>query len=263
MLVDSHAHLDFDLYSEDLPAVLERAAQAGVGRILTIGCVGEEAGVVERVRALISRENIYAAFGVHPHDARHFTPEIEEQLASLMSEPRVVGWGEIGLDFHYDHSPREQQISAFRSQLRRACLLGKPVIIHTREADEQTCAILEEEPLPPAPGVLHCFTSDRATAERCLALGFYISFGGILSFKTAARLREIARDVPDERLLIETDSPYLAPEPFRGRRNEPAFVARVAEVLAEVRGATPQAIAEQTTRNFARLFKAGPALDFR
>jgi TatD DNase family protein len=256
MYVDSHAHLDFEQYRADLDDVLERAAKAGVTEILTVGCVGAEPGVIERVAELIrDRDNLYAAFGAHPHDARHFTAELEQTLADLMRDPRVVGWGEIGLDFHYDHSPRDQQLGAFRRQLRRAFELGKPVIIHSREADRETCRILSEEPLLPAPGALHCFTSDRTTAERCLALGFYISFGGILSFKTAGTLRAIARDIPEDRLLIETDSPYLAPEPYRGRRNEPAYVVRVAEVLAEIRGTTAQVIAQQTSRNFRRLFR--------
>jgi TatD DNase family protein len=253
--VDSHAHLDSDDFVPDLPEVLKRAKQAGVERILTVGCLTAEAQSVARtLESLESQSGVLGAVGVHPHDAKCFTPQVAETLTSLLSRPRLVGLGEIGLDFHYDYSPREQQREAFRQQLRLARTLHKPVIIHTREADEETCRILEEELDSQAPGVLHCFTSDEKTAEFALGRGFYISFGGIISFRNADNLRTIARKIPADRLLIETDCPYLAPVPYRGRRNEPCFVVRVAEVLASERGVTAAEIGEQTKTNFNRLF---------
>jgi len=253
--VDSHAHLDSEDFASDLPEVLERARLAGVERILTVGCLNGDARSSARMLELLaSQPDMFGAVGVHPHDARCFTPEVEQKLTTLLSLPRIVGLGEIGLDFHYDYSPREQQREAFRRQLRLARRLHKPVIIHTREADEETCTILGEELDPGAAGVLHCFASDEKTAEFALGLGFYISFGGILSFKNAERLRSIARGVPADRLLIETDCPYLAPVPYRGRRNEPGYVVRVAEVLAGERGVTAIEGGAQTKANFNRLF---------
>jgi len=203
---------------------------------------------------LESQPDVVGSVGVHPHDAKCFTPQVAERLTSLLAHPKMIGLGEIGLDFHYDYSPREQQRDAFRRQLRIARSLQKPVIIHTREADEETCKILEEELNPRAAGVLHCFTSEEKTAEFALDLGFHISFGGILSFPKADSLRSIARGIPADRLLIETDCPYLAPVPYRGRRNEPSFVARVAEVLASERRMTGAEIGELTKANFDRLF---------
>lgn len=193
---------------------------------------------------------------MHPHDARFFTDELGQDILKLVAHPKVLGWGEIGLDFHYGHSPREQQNKAFRCQLRLACMARKPVIIHSREAEEETCQILEEEFSNGPGGVLHCFTHSLKTAERCLPFGFYISFGGVLTFQRSGELRETARQIPSDRLLIETDSPYLAPVPFRGKRNEPAFVVKVAEQLAEIRGTTSDVIGEVTATNFERLFGA-------
>jgi len=256
--IDSHAHLDSEAFAPDLPAVLDRAREAGVGRILTVGCMTEDPASVETTLQLVEREpNLVGAVGVHPHDAKCFTDEVARTLKDLLRRPKIVGLGEIGLDYHYDYSPRNRQQEAFRQQLRLAQELGKPVIIHTREADDDTCRILGEEIRPGAGGVFHCFTSSPQTAECALALGFYISFGGILSFHNAEGLREIARRIPADRLLIETDSPFLAPVPYRGRRNEPSFVVRVAEVLALERGTVPAEIAKQTTANFERLFGAG------
>jgi TatD DNase family protein len=253
--VDSHAHLDSDDFAPDLPAVLQRARLAGVDRILTVGCLTAEAqSVTAMLELLEGHRDLLGAVGVHPHDAGCFTPEVAERLTSLLAHPRIVGLGEIGLDFHYDYSPREQQREAFRQQLRIAGRLARPVIIHTREADEETRRILGEELESQAAGVLHCFTSDEKTAEFALALGFCVSFGGIVSFRNADNLRAIAREIPDDRLLIETDCPYLAPAPYRGRRNEPSFVVRVAEVLAAERGVTATELGEQTKANFNRLF---------
>ncbi|MFB3905575.1 MAG: TatD family hydrolase [Acidobacteriota bacterium] len=261
--IDSHAHLDSGEFAPDLPEVLNRARLAGVERILTVGCLTGEAGRVARMlEVLESQPDLVGAVGVHPHDARCFTPQVADRLASLLAHPKMVGLGEIGLDFHYDYSPREQQREAFREQLRMANRLRKPVIIHTREADEETCRILEAELESPASGVLHCFTSEEQTARFALGLGFCISFGGILSFRNAERLRAIAREIPADRLLIETDCPYLAPVPYRGRRNEPSFVVRVAEVLASERGVTAPVIGEQTKANFSRLFGLPAAVRF-
>jgi len=253
--VDSHAHLDSEDFAPDLPEVLQRARVAGVDRILTVGCLTAESESAARVLELLaSQPDLLGAAGVHPHDAKCFTPEMGEKLISLLAHPKIVGLGEIGLDFHYDYSPRDQQRDAFRQQLRIAQALQKPVIIHTREADEETRQILSEELQSAAAGVLHCFTSDEKTAEFALGLGFYISFGGIISFRNADRLRAIARQIPSDRLLIETDCPYLAPVPYRGKRNEPSFVVRVAEVLAGERGVSAAEIGEQTKANFNRLF---------
>jgi len=253
--VDSHAHLDSEDFAPDLPEVLQRARVAGVDRILTVGCLTAESESAARVLELLaSQPDLLGAAGVHPHDAKCFTPEMGEKLISLLAHSKIVGLGEIGLDFHYDYSPRDQQRDAFRQQLRIAQALQKPVIIHTREADEETRQILSEELQSAAAGVLHCFTSDEKTAEFALGLGFYISFGGIISFRNADRLRAIARQIPSDRLLIETDCPYLAPVPYRGKRNEPSFVVRVAEVLAGERGVSAAEIGEQTKANFNRLF---------
>jgi TatD DNase family protein len=263
--VDSHAHLDSGDFALDLPEVLKRARLAGVERILTVGCLTAEAESVARMLELLeSQPDVFGAVGVHPHDAKCFTPQVAEQLASLLAHPKIVGLGEIGLDFHYDYSPREQQRETFRRQLRIARGLQKPVIIHAREADEETCQILREELERGAAGVLHCFTSDEKTADFALGLGLHISFGGILSFRNADSLRSIARKIPADRVLIETDCPYLAPAPYRGRRNEPSFVVRVAEVLGSERGVTASEIGEQTKPNFNRLFgswEGGPILN--
>jgi TatD DNase family protein len=255
MFVDSHAHLDSPDFQSDIEAVLHRASQAQVSEIVTIGCFNQPLeDSTAFLRLLNEHDAVYGCAGVHPHDARFYEPELEKDLVKLMEHPKMLGWGEIGLDFHYDNSPRSQQVEAFRQQLRRARGLGKPVVIHSREAEDQTCRILEEEFSQGPGGVLHCFSASFETAERCLALGFYISFGGILTFRRADELREIALKIPLDRLLIETDSPYLAPVPFRGKRNEPAFVVKVAERLAEIRGQTIKEIGELTTANFRRLF---------
>ncbi len=255
MFVDSHAHLDSDRFQPDLEQVLARAGAAKVTGILTIGCLGSDPGVSQSILALTARERIWGAFGIHPHDARFFSDTLLASLRELLAHPKIVGFGEIGLDYHYDFSTPEQQLHAFREQLRAAREADKPVIIHMREAESDTFRILEEEmKAGPIRGVFHCFSSDTRSAKWALELGFFLSFGGILSFKTAEELREIARHVPGDRYLIETDCPYLAPVPFRGRRNEPAYVARVAEVLAEVRGIGVEVIASESTHNFKSLF---------
>jgi len=223
---------------------------------MTIGCVGGTIESVDTFMGLVEdHECLYGSMGVHPHDARFYHGGLGEKMQQLMEHPKILGWGEIGLDFHYDNSPRSQQIEAFREQLRRARETEKPVVIHSREAEEVTCQILEEEFSEGPGGVLHCFTAGLETAQRCLQLGFYISFGGILTFRKAENLREIAGQIPADRLLIETDSPYLAPVPFRSKRNEPALVVKVSEALGESRGTTSEEIGSLTTANFKRLFE--------
>jgi len=255
MFIDSHAHLDSSDFQPDLEDVLQRAKDAGVSTILTIGCVSEGVeSIATFLRLLEDHDCLYGSIGVHPHDARFYSDALGEEIQRLSEHSKILGWGEIGLDFHYHHSPRSQQIEAFRQQLRCARAADKPVIIHCREAEALTCQILEEEFSQGRGGVLHCFTADLETAERCLRLGFYISFGGILTFRKAEDLREIARQIPAERLLIETDSPFLAPVPFRSKRNEPSFLPKVSEVLGKVRRTTSEEIGVLTKTNFKRLF---------
>jgi len=261
MWIDSHAHLNFPELLQDIDGVLQRAAHAGVDQILTVGCVGESPGVCQSVASLAQDHapRVWASLGVHPHDARRYTSEVGQEILAFMQNPRVVAWGEIGLDYHYDNSPREKQQDAFREQIRLAQSVGKPIIIHTREADEDTLKILEEEyrGFDGPRGVAHCFTGDKAMADGCLEMGFHLGFGGILTFPKAEDLRRVAAQVPLDRILVETDSPYLAPVPHRGRTNEPAYAALVGLRLSEIRGESPQSVAAATGINFKRLFLGG------
>lgn len=256
MFVDSHSHLDSpELYSE-LDAVLIRAEEAQVHTILTIGCLNGSQESISRFLQLLERsEGIYGGLGVHPHDAQIYEDIVGEEIQEYLKHSKIVGWGEIGLDFHYKYSPRKDQIEAFRDQLRRARSVDCPVIIHMREAEELTCQILEEE-FSGGPGaVVHCFTAELEIAERCLQQGFYLSFGGILTFQKSDNLRSVARQIPLDRVLIETDSPYLAPVPFRGKRNEPAYVVKVAEMLGQIHEKSTEEIAAITESNFKELFR--------
>jgi TatD DNase family protein len=247
MLIDSHCHLDFADFGDEREEVIGRARRAGVGGMLTICTKVTE---FEGVRALAeSHDDIWCSVGIHPHEAAE---QPEADLVALAQHPKVVGIGECGLDFYYDHSPRQRQDAVFRAHCAAARATGLPLIVHTRDADAETAAILEVE--RPPPSVLHCFSSGRALAEEALALGHYISFSGIVTFKNATELRAIARDVPLDRILVETDAPYLAPVPKRGKRNEPAFVVHTAALVAELKGIAPEAVAEATTTNFFRLF---------
>jgi len=246
-LVDSHCHLDDEKFDSDREQVMERALAAGVEMMMAIG-TGSELDVA--IRQAERYPFIYATIGVHPHDAAKATEETFAQLRDLASHPKVLAVGEIGLDYHYDFSPREVQHSVFERQFEIAAEFGKPIVIHTREAWEDTLARVTALPNG---GIMHCFTGDRGQAEQALERGFHLSFGGVLTFPKAEELREAARIVPEERLLVETDCPYLAPVPHRGKRNEPAFVVDTARRLAEVRGTTVEAIAEVTTRNFRGL----------
>jgi TatD DNase family protein len=253
MLIDSHCHLDYFTPME-LPLVLERAHVAGVGEMVTIGTTMAQS---EKLPPLAEAfPHLWCTVGVHPHHAAEAPIPAPETLAAMTRHPRVIGIGESGLDYFYDRSPRDVQAENFRANIRGAQLACVPLAIHARDADDDVATILREET---GRGgrfafLLHCFSSSRALAEAALALGGYISFSGILTFPRSSELREIARDVPLDRLLVETDAPYLAPVPFRGKRNEPGYVAHTAKVLAELRGMTPDALAELTTANFRRLF---------
>jgi TatD DNase family protein len=262
MFVDSHAHIDGEEFDADRAEVVARARAAGVRAILNVGTGDPHGGNFERaVSVAEEHEGVYAAAGVHPHDARLYDGAAERRLLDVLgSSGRVVALGEIGLDFHYDNSPREAQREVFARQLRLAAEASLPVIIHSREADEETVEILRAEYANASRGgVMHCFGGGPRMAEDVLALGFYVSFAGNVTFKKADALREVARAVPPERLLVETDCPYLSPVPFRGRRNEPAHVVETARFLAELRGVSAEELGRVTSENFARLFGAGPS----
>jgi TatD DNase family protein len=253
MLVDSHCHLDYYTPAE-LPDVLARAAEAGVGEMVTIGTTLAQS---DTLPALIEgHSNLWCTVGVHPHHAAEAPIPAPEALAERARNPRVIGIGESGLDYFYDKSPRDVQAENFRAHIRGARLAGVPLCIHARDADDDIALILKQE--RDREGgfdfLLHCFSSTRRLAEAALELGGYISFSGILTFPKSQEIRDIARDVPLDRLLVETDAPYLSPVPFRGKRNEPGRVAHTAAVLAELRGMTPDALADLTTANFRRLF---------
>ncbi|HEV3468893.1 MAG TPA: TatD family hydrolase [Pyrinomonadaceae bacterium] len=256
MFVDSHAHIDGEAFDADRDEVVERARAAGVRAILNVGTGDPHAGELERAVAVAeSYEGVYAAAGVHPHDAKLYDEAAERGLLELVGRGRVVAWGEIGLDFHYDHSPRDAQREVFARQLRLARRAGLPVIIHSREADEETVEILRREYAGAGRGgVMHCFGGGAAMAEAVLGLGFHVSFAGNVTFKKAEALREVARAVPLDRLLVETDCPFLSPVPFRGRRNEPARVVETARFLAALRGLEAEELGRATTANFSRLF---------
>ena len=253
MLVDSHCHLDFPDFGPDLDAVLERAAGAGVGTVQTI-CT--RVTRFDGVRALAeAHSSIWCSVGIHPHHVDNEPALPAAALVRLADHPKVIGIGETGLDFHYDNSPRSLQEASFRRHIAAARASGLPLIVHTRGADEETCRILRDEAEEGVfPGVIHCFSVGKAVAETALDLGLYLSFSGILTFKKADALRAIARDAPPDRILVETDSPYLAPVPHRGTRNEPARVRLTAECLAALKGMDLEEIARATTDNFFRLF---------
>jgi len=250
MLVDSHCHLDFPDFAPEREAVIARAFAAGIGTMLTI-CTRLDQ--FDGVRAIAETgPRIWCSVGAHPHEAANHADLLAERLVALAAHPRVVGIGETGLDYHYDLGPRNMQDRVFRAHVAASKASGLPLIIHAREADDDIAAILAAE--RPPPGVLHCFTAGRALAEAALALGFYISISGIVTFRNAEDLRAIVRDLPLDRLLVETDAPYLAPVPYRGKRNEPAFVAATASFVAELKGIEAEALAAATTANFFRLF---------
>lgn len=252
MLVDSHCHIDFPDLIEDEAGVLARMADNGVTHAL---CVSVKLETLPGILALAERHaNVFASVGVHPDNADCEEPD-EERLLALAAHPKVVAIGETGLDYYWHKDAPEWQRVRFRTHIRAARRSAKPLIIHTRDSAADTIRLMREEDAGSAGGVMHCFTETREVAEQALDLGFHISFSGIVSFKSAEALRDVARYVPAERLLVETDAPYLAPVPYRGKTNQPAYVRHVAEAVAAARGETLAAIAERTTQNFFRLFK--------
>lgn len=252
-LIDSHCHLDSEQFDVDREAVIERALQAGVEQMLAIGS-GDGPPDLEVATRLAERYPfIHASVGVHPHDASKATGDTFARLRELTSHPKVVAIGEIGLDFHYDHSPRDVQREVFVRQMEIAHEAHKPIIIHTREAWTDTIELLREHWPPQNGGIIHCFSEGVEEAQQALALGFHISFGGIVTFPRATAIQEAARFVPADRLLIETDAPFLAPVPKRGKRNEPAFMVETANKIAALRGVSTDEIAKTTSDNFKRL----------
>jgi len=283
IFVDSHCHIDGLQFDEDRDAVVKRAREAGVAAMLNVGTGDPHSGEIARAVAVAEKyDNVFAAVGVHPHDAKLYDDDAETHLIELAkSSEKVIAWGEIGLDYYYDHSPRDVQREVFRRQIRTARSLGLPVVIHSRDADEETVAILREEfhfeaetsgrsilksdagnfaargdadKSVRVPGIMHCFGGTPETAKEVLDLGFFVSFAGNVTFKKAENLRDAARVVPLERLLVETDCPFLTPVPFRGKRNEPSYVVNTARFLAEFYGVEFDRLAQQTTQNFLHLF---------
>lgn len=257
MLIDSHCHLDYPEFAADLDQVVARAGEAGVGVLLAINT---HHGAFDRVLAVAERfAHVYCTVGVHPHEAEREPWADLDTLLALARHPKVVGFGETGLDYFYDKAPRARQQENFRIHIRAARQMGLPVIVHTRDADEDTAAILAEEMGQGAfGGVIHCFSSGPALAAEALRLGLYLSISGIVTFKKADALRETVAGLPLDRLLVETDSPYLAPVPYRGKSNEPAFVVHTARRLAEILRRTPEEVEQATTANFFRLFAKVP-----
>lgn len=257
MLIDSHCHLDFPELKDELEGVLARAGAAGVGLMVTISTRVHQ---FNALRGLVeAHDNVFCSVGTHPHNAGEEPDIMVEELVELARHPKVVAIGEAGLDYHYDHSPRDMQKKSFLTHITAARETGLPLVIHAREADADIARMLEEETAKGAfPFVLHCFTSGPELARRGLALGGYISFSGVVTFKKSDALRDIALAVPSDRLLVETDAPYLAPEPLRGKTNEPAFVVHTAARLAALRGVRESEMARMTTENFFGLFKKVP-----
>lgn len=258
MLVDSHCHLNYKGLREDINGTVARARNAGVGTILTINTRLSEFDEVFEIAKTF--DNMFCSVGVHPHEAENHPEVTVEDLLTRASDSHVVGIGETGLDYYYDHSPRDQQQASFRTHIEAARQSGLPIIVHTRDADEDCARILTEEMEKGVfTGVIHCFTASAAFARTALSLGLYISISGIVTFKAAEDLRDVVRDVPLDRLLIETDAPFLAPVPKRGKTNEPAYVAHVAAKVAELKGVSTAELEDLTAANFFRLFsKATP-----
>lgn len=259
MLIDSHCHLDFPDFAEERAAIVARAQAAGVGRMVTISTR------VKRFQQILeiaeNFDDVYCSVGTHPHNAAEELEVTTDELVRLATHPKVVAIGEAGLDYFYDKAPRDAQAQGFRTHIAAARQTGLPLVIHSRDADDDMAAIIEDETAKGAfPFILHCFSSGRRLAEIGVALGGYVSFSGILTFKNSTELRAIAADVPRDRLLVETDAPYLAPIPFRGKRNEPALVVNTARVLAETIGVSEAEIAAITTDNCLRLFSRMPPL---
>ena len=251
MLIDSHCHLDSEEFDADREQAIQRALDGGVGTMVAIGTGKGPPDLETGVRLADRYPFILATVGVHPHDAAKATDETNKHLADLLRHPKVIAVGEIGLDYHYDFSPREVQKSVFRQQMEIAAAARKPIVIHTREAWDDTFALLEEHWKPTGlPGILHCFSGGPGEAQRALELGFYLSFGGIVTYPKALDVQEAAKQAPIERILVETDAPYLAPVPKRGKRNEPALIVHTASKLAALRGISVAEVEAATTANF-------------
>ncbi|SNY93458.1 TatD DNase family protein [Cohaesibacter sp. ES.047] len=258
MLVDSHCHLDFPDFKEELGDVIRRAELAGVGHMVTISTRIRQ---FDQVKAIAeAHDNIFCSVGTHPHNADEELDFSAEDIAKLAEHPKCVAIGEAGLDYFYDNAPREAQAQGLRTHINAARMTGLPLVIHSRDADEDMISILSEGMEEGAyPALLHCFSSGRELAMRAVDMGMYVSLSGILTFRRSQDIRDIVADVPLDRLLVETDAPYLAPMPYRGKRNEPAYVAHTAAVLAEVKGVSLEEITRITTDNFFRFFsKAKP-----
>ena len=252
MLIDTHCHLDSEYFPEGADETLARARSAGVTGFVCIG-VGSLAQAQSALALAARRSDVWATVGAHPHDAATCDDALQSELGHLASQPRVVAIGEIGLDFHYDHSPREQQAEVFRRFIQLARQLKKPIVVHTRSAPELTLQILAEEKAQDVGGLIHCFSEDKPFASRALDLGFDLSFSGIVTFKRSLEIQEVAAWAPAERILVETDSPYLAPVPLRGKRCEPAYVLHTARFVAGLRGVSLEQLDEQTSQNAQRL----------
>lgn len=262
MLIDSHCHLDFPDFAPERDKVVERARAAGLRRMITISTRTDAFAAISEIADTYG--DVFCTVGTHPHQAHEEVEVTEDHLLALARHPKCVGIGEAGLDYHYDKAPRDIAARVFRTHIRAARTSGLPIVIHARDADADVAAILSDEMEKGAfKGLLHCFTASSALAEAALSLGLFISFSGVLTFKNSETLRDIARTVPMDRLLVETDAPFLAPVPYRGKRNEPAFVAATAKTLAEVKGVSLETIAEETSANALRLFNKmpPPALD--
>lgn len=261
MLVDSHCHLNFPDFGEDLDAVVARAGEAGVGVMQTICTKMRE---FDGILAIAERyPHVFCSVGVHPHEADHEPMVTTEELLEKAAHPKVIGIGETGLDFYYEHSPRKEQEESFRRHIAASRAARLPIIVHTRDADDDTIRIMRDEMGKGAfPGLIHCFSSGQEMADAALEMGFYISVSGIATFKKAEALRDTIRTVPLERLLVETDAPFLAPMPYRGKRNEPSYVVQTNKVLAELKGVSEEECAAVTTRNFFALFTKVKRGDF-
>ncbi len=254
-IIDTHCHLADAKLRDDVEGVIARASAAGVVQIISVGAIGPIENDRLTVEIAERHQNVYAVVGVHPHDAKDCTPDRIAQLRELAASKKVVAIGESGLDFHYMHSPIEAQESSLRAHFALATDLDLPIVIHCRDAEQRMVEIVRETGIPPRGGVIHCFTGDSNAASEFLPLGFHISFSGIVTFKNSAPIREAAAIVPDDRVMVETDSPYLAPEPYRGKRNEPAYVMRTLEMLANLRRTDAATLGAQIIANAARVFR--------
>src|SRR5687768_8566386 len=255
MLIDSHAHIQGKEYADEIEAVIARAGEAGIGKIIVVGGAGEMSSNHDAVALADSYENVYATVGMHPHDAKDVGPEELRSLRDLTVDPKVIAVGETGLDYYYNHSPHDVQRRVFAEFIQLARDTGLPLVVHERDAAKDAVQLLRSEGKGDLRGVLHCFTGNYQAACAYLDLGFYLSFTGIITFKNAEPLREVVQKVPLERMLVETDSPFLTPAPHRGKRNEPAYVRFVAGTIAEIKGITLEKVAQVTTKNVQNLFK--------